>query len=299
MILAEAYEHCNAVTRRAAGNFYYGIRLLPPEKRSAMCAVYAFARRVDDIGDGHIADAEKRELLDACSRSLESLSTSSVDPVLAALADAQARFGLPLDALEGLLAGVRMDLDGVRYDTFEELLVYCRRVAGTVGRLCLAIFGTREPWRGADRSSPSHSRHTAETPSSQLADDLGVALQLTNILRDICEDARRGRVYIPGEDLRLYRLSEDGRFSGGEGQMDAMMRFQARRAGEWFDRGLGLVPLLDRRSGACVLAMANIYRAVLERIVADPQAARRERMSLPIWRKGWVATRSLAAAARV
>jgi phytoene synthase len=104
-------------------------------------------------------------------------------------------------------------------------------------------------------------------------------------------------VYIPREDLDLYRLSADGRFDGGEGQLDAMMRFQARRAGEWFDEGLELVGLLDRRSGACVLAMSNIYRGVLERIVDDPQAARRRRVSLPIWRKGWVATRSLLAAA--
>jgi phytoene synthase len=104
-------------------------------------------------------------------------------------------------------------------------------------------------------------------------------------------------VYIPCEDLDLYRLSADGRFEGGEGQLDAMMRFQARRAGEWFEEGLDLVGLLDRRSGACVLAMSNIYRGVLERIVDDPEAARRRRVSLPVWRKGWVATRSLLAAA--
>jgi phytoene synthase len=280
MTVADANKHCEALTRRAAGNFYYGIRLLPRPKRQAMCAVYAYARRVDDIGDGRIADREKLALLDACERSLQGLSTASMDPVMAALADARARFGLPMDALEGLLAGVRMDVQGARYETFEELLVYCRLVAGTIGRLCLAIFGSRDS-----------SRATA------LADDLGVAMQLTNILRDICEDARNGRVYIPREDLDLYRLSADGRFEGGEGQLDAMMRFQARRAGEWFDQGLELVGLLDRRSGACVLAMSNIYRGVLARIVDDPEAARRRRVSLPVWRKGWVATRSLLAAA--
>jgi phytoene synthase len=288
---AEAYRHCEAVTRRAAGNFYYGIRLLPAEKRSAMCAVYAFARRVDDIGDGNIEAAEKLALLDACARSVRELPSASVDPVLAALADARLRFELPLDALEGLIDGVRMDVEGAHYESFDQLLLYCRRVAGTIGRLCVAIFGAREPELAAARTSSSSS-------SSQLADDLGVAMQLTNILRDVCEDAQRGRVYLPAEDLRRYRLSEDGRFAGGEGQMDAMMRFQARRAGEWFHRGLELVPLLDRRSRACVLAMAGIYRDVLERIVVDPQAARRERVSLPVWRKGWVAARSLAAAAR-
>ncbi|HEX3692999.1 MAG TPA: squalene/phytoene synthase family protein [Solirubrobacteraceae bacterium] len=309
MSTAEGYAHCESLTRGAAANFYYGIRLLPREKRLATCAVYAFARRVDDIGDGDFPDAEKRALLESCERSLRQLTPASVDPVTAALADARARFDLPLEALEGLLAGVRMDVDGTRYDTFEELLVYCRCVAGTIGRLCLAIFGVRAPPGAAalpgtgepllgDRESLPHSRHTAGSQIGQLADDLGVAMQLTNILRDVCEDARRGRVYVPGEDLRLYRLSEDGRFLGGEGQMDAMMRFQARRAGEWFERGLALVPLLDRRSGACVLAMASIYRGVLERIVENPEAARRERVSLSMRRKGWLATRSLATAAR-
>lgn len=286
MTLAGSYRHCESLTRQAAGNFYYGIRLLPREKRQATCAVYAFARRVDDIGDGRIAPHEKLDLLDACSRSLQSMTTSplrvqaSMDPVMAALADARARFGLPMDAMEGLLAGVRMDVEGASYQTFDDLLVYCRRVAGTIGRLCLAIFGSNDPPR-----------------ARALADDLGVAMQLTNILRDISEDAERERVYMPREDLDLYRLSADGRFEGGEGQMDAMMRFQARRAGEWFDRGLELVPLLDRRSGACVLAMSNIYRGVLDRIADDPQSARRQRVSLPIWRKCWVATRSLLAAA--
>jgi phytoene synthase len=278
--VADSYRHCESLTRQAAANFYYGIRLLPREKRQATCAVYAFARRVDDIGDGRIASPEKLELLDACARSLQSMTTSSMDPVMAAMADARERFGLPMDAMEGLLAGVRMDVQGASYETFKELLVYCRLVAGTIGRLCLAIFGSSDPRR-----------------ATALADDLGVAMQLTNILRDICEDAGRDRVYIPREDLDLYRLSADGRFDGGEGQLDAMMRFQARRAGEWFERGLELVPLLDRRSGACVLAMSNIYRGVLEQIVEDPQLARRERVSLPIWRKGWVATRSLLAAA--
>lgn len=280
MTVVDAYEHCEALTRQAAGNFYYGIRLLPREKRQATCAVYAFARRVDDIGDGRIAKHEKLELLDACSRSLQSLSSSTIDPVMAALADARSRFALPMDAMEGLLAGVRMDVEGASYETFEQLLVYCRRVAGTIGRLCLAIFGSSDPPR-----------------ARALAEDLGVAMQLTNILRDICEDAASGRLYIPREDLDLYRLSADGRFEGGEGQLDAMMCFQARRADEWFAQALELVPLLDRRSGACVLAMSNIYRGVLERIAADPQRARRQRVSLPIWRKGWVATRSLLAAA--
>ncbi len=280
MRAAEAYDHCESTTRMAAANFYYGIRLLPREKRRATCAVYAFARRVDDIGDGGIEPREKLGLLEAAERSLEGLATSSMDPVVVALADARERFGLPVGALEDLIEGVRMDVTGTSYESFEDLLVYCRRVAGSIGLLCLAIFGARELGRVRG-----------------LADDLGVAMQLTNILRDISEDAGNGRVYVPRRELVRYHLSTDGRYEGGEGQMDAFMRYQARRADEWFDRGLELVPLLDRRSGACVLAMANIYRGVLARIEDDPETARRERVSLPIWAKGWVATRSVLTAA--
>jgi phytoene synthase len=276
----EAYEHCESLTRSAAANFYYGIRLLPRDKRRATCAVYAFARRIDDIGDGRFESHEKLELLDVAGRSLKELSTESADPVVVALADAHARFSLPIEALEDLIAGVRMDVTGTTYERFEDLLGYCRRVAGSIGRLCLAIFGAREVPR-----------------ARLLADDLGVAMQLTNILRDLREDAGNGRVYLPREDLVRYHLSTDGRFEGEEGQLDALVRFQARRAGEWFEQGLELVPLLDRRSGACVLAMANIYRRVLVRIEADPQRASRERVALPIWEKAWVAARSLLAAA--
>jgi phytoene synthase len=281
MRVSEGYEHCESLTRTAAANFYHGIRLLPGEKRRATCAVYAFARRIDDIGDGGIDPREKLELLDAAGHSLNGLSTSSIDPVIVALADAQMRFSLATDALEELIAGVRMDVLGSTYERFDDLLGYCRLVAGSIGRLCLGIFGAREQARARG-----------------LADDLGVAMQLTNILRDLCEDAANGRVYIPREDLLRYQLSSDGRFEGEQGQLDALMRFQARRAGEWFEQGLELVPLLDRRSGACVLAMASIYRRVLARIETEPERARQTRVSLPIWEKGWVATRSLLRAAR-
>jgi phytoene synthase len=276
----EAYEHCESLTRAAAANFYYGIRLLPREKRNATCAVYAFARRIDDIGDGSIAPSEKHELLDAATLALDGLSGSSVDPVIVALADAQARFSMPADAFYELIAGVRMDVLEISYECFEDLLVYCRRVAGSIGRLCLAIFGARDTQR-----------------AFALADDLGVAMQLTNILRDLREDSENGRVYVPREDLVRYHLSSDGHFEGEQGQLDALTRFQAQRASEWFDGGMRLVELLDRRSAACVLAMTGIYRRMLSRIEADPERARQERISLPAWEKAWVATRSLLEAA--
>jgi phytoene synthase len=279
----QAYRSCEQITRRSAANFYYGIRLLPPDKRRAMCAVYAFARRVDDVGDGPMERERKLNLLDEAQRALgqlpavrEGSAISGGDPVMVALADACARFPLPLDALADLIEGVRMDVQGATYERFEDLLPYCRRVAGSIGRLCVAIFGARELERAWG-----------------LADDLGVAMQLTNVLRDVREDASNGRVYLPTHDLVRYALSTDGRFAGEEGQFEAFMRFQAARAKEWFQRGLPLVRLLDRRSAACVLAMTGIYRGLLDRIEDDPERTLHERVSLPMWAKAWVATRSL------
>jgi phytoene synthase len=301
----EAYRRCEAITRRTAANFYYGIRLLPAERRRAMCAVYAFARRVDDIGDGTLPREEKLRRLDEQARALATLPGG--DPVMVALADAYARFQIPPDALQALIAGVRMDVEGVTYESFDDLVLYCRRVAGAIGRACLAIFALRDP-AGTDRAA-----------AQRLADDLGVALQLTNILRDVREDAADGRVYLPAEDLRRFgliaagdereaapmivRLADrtaincDGTAVDGErteaGWLDALVRFQADRARGWFDRGMTLAPLLDRRSAACLLAMAGIYSRLLARIAADPERALRERISLPMREKTWVAARSM------
>jgi phytoene synthase len=239
-----------------------------------MSAVYAFARRVDDIGDGNLdRDAQLRAL--AAERAmLAALDSADRDPVAIGLADARRRYALPLDALELLIEGVELDVLGTRYDTFEQLVGYCRRVAGSVGRLCLAIFAD-----GANTNG-----------GAALADDLGVAMQLTNILRDVREDRERGRTYLPAEDLRRFGCSE---------VPDAeLIRFEAARAVEWFDRGLRLTEELDGRSASCVLAMTGIYRCILERIARDPHEVLRRRISLPAWEKAWVAARSLAASSR-
>jgi phytoene synthase len=300
---SEAYRRCEAITRAQAANFYYGIRLLSGERRRAMCAAYAFARRVDDIGDGELEPERKLRLLDEADMQLRTLEADSsaapglVDPVLVALADAQRRFALPAGALGELIEGVRMDVNDTSYERFDELVPYCRRVAGAIGRVCLAIFGTRERARG---EQPDRSEAEA------LADDLGVALQLTNILRDVREDARIGRVYLPGEDLRRFGLLAEGHdpreaaptLAGELGDslapLSALVRFEAERAQQWFERGLRLAPLLDRRSAACVLAMSGIYRRLLARIEGDPQRALRERASLAALEKLWVALRSVA-----
>jgi phytoene synthase len=330
LAVADAYSQCEAITRSQAANFFYGIRLLPGDRRRAMCAAYAFARRVDDIGDGTLDREQKLRLLDAQERALATIAPAGAqagaaqagagepflatgeDPVIVALADAQRRFPMPADALGELIEGVRMDVVGVSYESFEDLLPYCRRVAGAIGRVCLAFFGLRE---GA---------HADLARAEGLADDLGVALQLTNILRDLREDAENGRVYLPAEDLRRFGViaaTDEGsqvaaplpsqmldalaRATAGSSQerspadaeqldrLCALVRFEAARAAEWFDRGLALTELLDRRSAACVLAMAGIYRRLLERIEAHPDQALARRMSLPAHEKAWVAARGM------
>jgi phytoene synthase len=197
------------------------------------------------------------------------------DPVAVALANTHLHFRLPLDALELLVEGVELDVLGTRYETFDELVGYCRRVAGSIGRLCLAIF--------------AGGRVTTANGAAELADDLGVAMQLTNILRDVREDHDRGRLYLPAADLRRFGCTD--LFAG---QPDELIRYEAVRAGEWFDRGLRLVELLDARSASCVLAMTGIYRGILERIEQDPGIVLERRISLPVWEKAWVAVRSLA-----
>ena len=161
----EAYRQCESLTRAAAGNFYWGIRLLPPRKRRAMCAVYAFARRVDDIADGGLEREEKLRRLDAVAAALEQLSPEDTDPVMAALADASARFQLPQESLRDLIAGVRMDVTGTSYADFAELEVYCRRVAGSVGGCVWRSSGPKpENAPSTDALASAHLRPASDRP---------------------------------------------------------------------------------------------------------------------------------------
>ncbi len=270
MSVEAGYERCREITRRNAGNFYYGIRLLPRDRRAALCCVYAFARRVDDVADGDLGDDAKLRELEALRARLDDLAGAD-DPVLAALGDAASRYPIPLDSFRDLIDGAEMDVAGATYDTFEQLEVYCRRVAGSIGRLSLGVFGAKEPER-----------------AGELGDDLGVALQLTNILRDVREDWENGRVYLPREDLEQFG-SEPPAFAPD------LIRFEAERAQRWFDRGLELLPLLDRPAAASVSAMAGIYRRLLDRMQARPDLVLAgPRLSLPAHEKAWVAARSLA-----
>lgn len=275
MDTASAYAVCEQITRARARNFHYGIRLLAPPKRRALSAVYAFARQIDDIGDGDLPTDEKAAELARARERLRSIGKPSEDSVIVALADASSRLPIPLDAFNDLIDGVEMDVRGATYDTFDDLVVYCRRVAGSIGRLSLGVFESRD----MQRAEP-------------LADELGVALQLTNILRDVREDLDNGRVYLPRHELTEFNAELNGQLVATP-DFVRLIQFQADRASRQFDKGLQLLPLLKGRSAACAAAMAGIYRQVLRRIQDDPAAVLEGRVSLSGWAKVRVAVWSL------
>jgi phytoene synthase len=229
---------------------------------------------VDDVADGPLEGDEKMTLLAQARKDLDGLDRATDDAVLVALRDTVSRYPVPRLALRDLVDGVEMDVVGTRYETFDDLLVYCRRVAGAVGRLSLAVFGAADPDAAEER-----------------ADALGVALQLTNILRDVREDAEMGRLYVPADDLERFGVRLEDPVTG---DLSGLVHFEVDRAEHWFSRGLELLPLLDRRSRACTAAMAGIYHRLLVRIARHPEAVSTSRLSLPPWEKAWVAVSSLA-----
>jgi phytoene synthase len=236
-----AYDEVLRITRREAKNFAYGIVVLPRDKRRAIAAIYAFARRVDDVADGPEAPEVKRVALDELRSALDS---PPADPVFVALADARERFGIPRAPLAALVEGGLQDLEQQTYVDFAELRGYCEKVAGAVGLACLPVYGSDD---------------TAH------AETLGIALQLINIIRDVDEDRQLGRVYIPQDELTRFginRLEPSPEFR-------ELMAFQAQRARAHLAEGLELLPSLDRRSALCVGTFAELYRATLDRIEAN------------------------------
>jgi phytoene synthase len=270
---APAFEHVRRVARESGSSFYAGMRLLPADKRDALFAIYALARRIDDVADGDLPAEDKLAELERTRGELGRIDESD-DPVMVAVADAARRYPIPLAAFGELVEGAELDVRGTEYATLEELEHYCRCVAGSIGRLALGVFDC--------------SNRAAGAP---LADELGFALQVGNILRDLAEDVPGGRVYLPREDLDRFGCE----VAGGrvEGPADELVAFEAQRALERLDRGLALVPLLDRRSASCVLAMTGKYGRLLRRIAADPLVVMRGRLSLRSWEKGLVLARSL------
>jgi 15-cis-phytoene synthase len=245
MSVEAAYAEVERLTRREARNFAYGIRVLPRDKRRAISAVYAFARRVDDVADGELPLDEKRERLHGLRRALDEPPD---DAMFVALADACSRFEIPDRPLHDLVDGGLQDTEQDRYADFAELHGYCRRVAGAVGVACVAVYGSDDVER---------------------AETLGVALQLINIIRDVREDWELGRVYLPQDELAAYGVTEEDVEAGRAGsEWRALMAFQASRARAYLEEGLGLLGSLDSRSAACVSTFAGLYRATLDRIEA-------------------------------
>ena len=245
MTIEQAYAEVERITRREARNFAYGIMVLPRPKRRAIAAVYAFARRVDDLADGDLPEGEKRVRLQRLDAALEETPT---DPVLVALADARSRYPIPAEALHALVDGGLQDTEQDRYATFDDLHGYCRKVAGAVGLACVAVYGSEDTRR---------------------AETLGVALQLINIVRDVREDWELGRVYLPQDELAAYGVTEDDLDAGRvTPHWQALMAFQASRARAYLQDGLELLDSLDSRSAACVGTFAGLYRATLDRIEA-------------------------------
>ena len=258
--LAVAYSVCRSITRTAAKNFYYAFLVLPKAKRQALCAVYAFMRRCDDIADDNALSFRDRrqklaEWLDAVHRAVAGYSTD--EPVLLALADTQRRYKVPVELLDQLAYGTAMDVQegveetAIHYRTFDDLHVYCYRVASVVGLVCIRIFGYRD------------------ASAEPLAEKLGLAFQLTNIIRDVKEDAAIGRVYLPEEDLAQFGLSpSDLQDMRDPSRFRDLLAKEADRAREYYRAADELIPLIQEDSQPALWVLSTIYRQLLEKIAA-------------------------------
>ena len=263
-------------TNARATNFYYAFVFLPPEKRLAIEAVYAFARRGDDVVDSGLNPAEAaaalaryREVLDAC---YVDDSSRLDEPELRALAEAIKRFRIPRKPFEDLILGLEMDLAPTRYATFEELSLYCYRVASTIGLICIEIFGYQNP------------------RTRDYAVNLGTALQLVNILRDIQRDAQRGRIYIPQEDLDRFGVRSGELLAGAYNDpFIELMQFECDRARHYFDLARQMLPPEDRRSMTAAEIMASIYWGILKRIQKRAYNVYGKRVRIPRPLKLWTA----------
>jgi 15-cis-phytoene synthase len=251
--VAEAYECCRRVAREIARTFYYGSLFLPREKRRAAWALYAFCRMADDMADEPALFPQPLAALRSWRAALyDAYAGRPRGPVMLAWADVLRRFPVPIAPALELLDGVEMDVRGVCYDTFEELRGYCYRVAGTVGLLMTPVLG--------------HTPGVCDEATACAA-DLGIAMQLTNILRDLGEDAARGRVYLPAEDLARFGYAREELLAGVRNPAFArLMQFEIARAEEYYARGLGGVCLLDADSRLAIALSGALYRAILDRI---------------------------------
>jgi 15-cis-phytoene synthase len=276
--LRAAYAVCRSITRASAKNFYYGFLVLPRRKRDALCAVYAFMRQADDISDStELSEAEKRLKLEAWMEAFHAIDsgTPTDDPVLLALSNAKQRFKIPSHLLEKLVYGTSMDLQDaaqqsatpgqpvVMYRSFQELYQYCYHVASVVGLVCICIFGYQHP------------------QAEKLAERTGIAFQLTNIIRDVKEDAAMGRVYLPALDLKQYGVSPaDVAGTPDMQQMKELLTLEADRAREFYKSGFELLNYIDEDSRPALWTMVTIYSRLLEKIAKQEYNVFGERVRL-------------------
>jgi 15-cis-phytoene synthase len=283
----EAYRACREIARREAKNFYYSFVALPEPKRNAICAVYAFMRHADDLSDDEsLSIAERRvnlaNWLDAWHRASQGETTS--DPVFIALADAQMRFNITSELLDQLVQGTAMDLhrgilaEGAydTYATFDDLYRYCYLVASVVGLVCIRIFGY------------------SDARAEKLAEETGIAFQLTNILRDVREDVERRRVYLPLEDLERYHVdvSELAALAQKPGPITAKQRelltSEAKRAGDYYKSGYALLPLISADARPALKVLISIYHDLLLKIESGGYEVFQHRVSVPTAKKLWI-----------
>jgi phytoene synthase len=268
-------RYCAAITRSEAKNFYWGFISLPFEQRIAIYALYAFAREIDDEVDDPTRSREnlalrlegQRERVRRCVRG------QYEDPVMHVLSRAVERFGIPEVELQWLIDGVEMDVEPREYATWNQLRAYCRLVAAVVGRMCVRIFGFDD------------------AKALERAEDLGVSLQLINVLRDVREDLAMGRIYLPREDRERFGVDGTILRDGGPAWHE-LVKFEAERAIALYEIGLDVVRYIPRRPGVCVRSMAGIYRGILDRILEDPERPLRGRISLSTPQKLGVVVKS-------
>lgn len=275
--LSQSYRYCEALARREAGNFYHAFRLLPRPQRLAMCALYAFMRVADDLSDGPGPVETKRGPLEEWRHQLDAaLAGKHLHALHPALQHTLATYQIPPQYLHDVLDGVGMDLSTQRYDTFAELYRYCYRVASAVGLACIHIWGF------------------TQEQAKEYAEAAGVAFQLTNILRDLGEDAARGRVYLPGEDLRRFGYSEQC-LSRGErdDRFRTLMGFEVQRAYSYYEKARPLAGLLKPAGRSVFLVMSRTYRSLLDAIVRRDYDVFSERVRLSRWHKLWLAAQAL------
>jgi phytoene synthase len=276
--LEDAYAACREIARREAKNFYYAFVALPKPRRDAICAIYAFMRKADDLADDEsLSHEERRRRLDSWLADWRGVchGGDSSDPVFLAVRDATERFGIPLSLLDELVAGTTMDLKPVEsdtpdtYATFADLYGYCYLVASVVGLVCIRIFGYSDP------------------RAEKLAEETGIAFQLTNILRDVAEDAERNRVYLPLEDLAAHDVTLDSllhRMPGTPPSANerALLATIAARAEDFYGSAEELMPLIDRESRPAMWVLVSIYHGLLKRIEGAEYDVFSSRVSVPM-----------------